>query len=74
MIELNNIYNEDCLDGMKRIPNGAWIASFAICRMELLQTNGMQLYHLSRYGNNTIVYAKLMRLLSCLQDSHSHLP
>ena len=23
MIELNKIYNEDCLEGMKRIPNGS---------------------------------------------------
>ena len=23
MIELNKIYNEDCLDGMKRIPDGS---------------------------------------------------
>ena len=23
MIELNNIYNEDCLEGMKRIPDGS---------------------------------------------------
>ena len=23
MIELNKIYNEDCLEGMKRIPDGS---------------------------------------------------
>ena len=29
LIELNKIYNEDCLDGMKRIPDG--IVDMILC-------------------------------------------
>lgn len=52
MIELNKIYNEDCLEGMKRIPDGRWIALCAICRMARQYVNGIPLFRLNPYGNN----------------------
>lgn len=58
MIELNKIYNEDCLEGMKRIPDK--LIDCIICDLpyEVLNKktntlNGIRCYHLIGFGNNT---------------------
>ena len=44
MIELNKIYNEDCLEGMKRIPDKSIdMILCAICLMVTRLVNGIQL-------------------------------
>nr|WP_311316867.1 DNA (cytosine-5-)-methyltransferase [Lactococcus lactis] len=37
MIELNKIYNEDCLEGMKRIPDGS--VDMILCDLPYETTN-----------------------------------
>lgn len=54
MIQKDTIYFEDCLEGMKKIPDRS-IRSFATCHMELLLVPGILFCPGKNCGHNTCV-------------------